>query len=120
LSPYNIDCVIITPLKAYATANIPLFRNAGICISRRDWIEDSHAPRCPANGSRQHKIPNDVLGYLEIEYPEKLRLLGDFEEILPDLRARWVGVHHRSSLAVEIQTERGIVVATDAALHEPS
>jgi glyoxylase-like metal-dependent hydrolase (beta-lactamase superfamily II) len=117
LSPDNIDYVIITPLQSYATGNIPLFRNAEICISRRGWIEDFHAPRFPAHGSRQDKIPNDVLGYLEIEHPEKVRLLDECEEILPDLRARWIGVHHRSSLAVEIQTERGIVVATDAAFH---
>src|ERR1700728_4258269 len=39
LTPDDIAVVIVTPLQAYAMANIPLFRNAAICISRRGWIE---------------------------------------------------------------------------------
>src|SRR6185369_8524442 len=44
LSSDDISLVIVTPLQAYATANIHLFRNATICISRRGWIEDFQAP----------------------------------------------------------------------------
>lgn len=117
LSPSDIDFVIVTPLQSYATGNIPLFRNAQVCISRKGWIEDFQAPRFPSLAQRQNKIPNDVLAYLEIECPERLRLLADEDEILPDLRTRWVGVHHRSSIAVEVDTSHGKVVLTDAAFH---
>ena len=44
LTPDDISTVLVTPLQAYATANIPLFRKATIGISRRGWIEDFQAP----------------------------------------------------------------------------
>ena len=109
--------MLITPLQSYATANIPLFRNAQVCISRRGWIEDFHAPQFPAHGSRRARIPNDALQYLDIEAPEKLRLLDDEDEIMPGLRAFWTGAHHRSSMAYAIETSKGQVIATDAAFH---
>lgn len=112
--PEQVDYVLITPLQSYATANIPLFRNAQICISSRGWIEDFHLPKIPIHFSRTNRIPNDVLAYLEIEAPGKLRLLADDDEILPGLRARWVGTHHRSSMAYVIKTAKGKVIASDA------
>lgn len=117
IRPENVTHVLITPLQSYATGNIPLFRNAQVCISRRGWIEDFHAPRFPSHAPRQARIPDDVLTYLDIEHPEKVRLLEDEDEVMPGLRARWVGVHHRSSMAFEVDTERGAVVISDAAFH---
>ncbi len=114
LSPKDIDYVLITPLQAYATGNIPLFTNATICISRRGWIEDFHVPRFKMHIPRKLRIPDDVLMYLDIQAPEKLRLLNDEEQILPGLRAFWTGVHHRSSMAYAIETERGSVIASDS------
>lgn len=115
IEPKHVDYVLITPLQSYATANIALFRNARICISRRGWIEDFHAPKFPSHAPRHTKIPNDTLHYIEIEAPEKLHLLEDEDEVLPGLRAFWTGTHHRSSMAFSIQTASGKVVATDAA-----
>lgn len=65
----DVTHVLITPLQAYATGNIPLFRKAEVCISRRGWVEDFHAPRFPSHSVRHNMIPNDVLRYLEIEEP---------------------------------------------------
>ena len=117
IRPEDVTHVLITPLQSYATGNITLFRNAQVCLSRRGWIEDFHAPRFPIHSPRNSRIPDDVLAYLEIESPGKVRLLEDQEEVLPGLRARWVGVHHRSSLAYEIDTVRGRVIVSDAAFH---
>lgn len=117
ITPEEVTHVLITPLQSYATGNIPLFRNAQVCISRRGWIEDFHAPRFPIHAPRRSRIPDDVLAYLEIHHPEKVRLLEDEDEILPGLRARWVGVHHRSSMAFAVSTAAGNVVITDAAFH---
>ena len=117
IKPEDVTHVLITPLQSYATGNIPLFSNAQVCISRRGWIEDFHAPRFPIHAPRRTRIPNDVLTYLEMEHPEKIRLLEDDDEILPGIRARWVGVHHRSSMAFEVSTAAGRVVITDAAFH---
>jgi glyoxylase-like metal-dependent hydrolase (beta-lactamase superfamily II) len=111
--PADVDLVLITPLQAYAVGNIPLFTNAQVCISRRGWIEDFHAPAYEMHVPRQLRIPDDVLSYLTIQAPEKLRLLADEEEILPGLSAAWVGTHHRSSMAFFIETRAGRVAVTD-------
>ncbi len=107
------DLVLITPLQAYAMGNIPLFRNARICISRRGWIEDFHAPDYEMHVPRKLRIPDDALIYLTVESPEKLWLLEDEEEILPGLNAFWVGTHHRSSMAYLVETGAGRVAITD-------
>lgn len=113
LDPEDISKVIVTPLQAYATANIHLFRNAEICISRKGWIEDFQAPYYHLHVPRHLRIPPEVNHYLQNEGWEKVRLLQDEEEILPGIRVFWAGVHHRSSLAVCIETERGTVILTD-------
>jgi hypothetical protein len=109
----DISKVIVTPLQAYATANIHLFRNAEICISRKGWIEDFQAPYYHLHVPRHLRIPAEVNNYLQNEGWKKVRLLQDEEEILPGIRSFWAGVHHRSSLAVCIDTERGPVILTD-------
>jgi glyoxylase-like metal-dependent hydrolase (beta-lactamase superfamily II) len=114
LTPDDISTVIVTPLQAYATANIPMFKKATVCISRRGWIEDFQAPYYHLHVPRHLRIPAEVNNYLQNEGWEKLRLLADEEEILPGLRVFWAGVHHRSSMAVCVETERGVVILTDS------
>ena len=113
LTPDDISTVIVTPLQAYATANIDMFRNARICISRRGWIEDFQAPFYHLHVPRHLRVPPEVNHYLQNEGWEKLRLLADEEEVLSGLRVFWAGVHHRSSLAVCVETEAGTVILTD-------
>lgn len=114
LAPEDIATVLVTPLQAYATANIPMFSNATIAISRRGWIEDFQAPYYHLHVPRHLRIPPDVNHYLQNEGWEKVRLLADEEEILPGIRVFWAGVHHRSSIAVAIETDKGTVIITDA------
>ena len=113
IKPADVDYVLITPLQAYATGNIPLFPNATVGISRRGWIEDFHAPKYEMHIPRKLRIPDHTLQYLELEAPEKLRLLEDEDEVLPGIRAFWTGCHHRSSMAYVIDTPEGQVVASD-------
>lgn len=113
LKPEDVDYVLITPLQAYATANIPLFKRAQVCLSKRGWIEDFHAPKFPMHIPKRLRIPDDVLDYLQFEAPDRLRLLEDEDEVLPGLKAFWAGVHHRSSMAYAIDTNRGRVIASD-------
>jgi len=114
LTPGDIDTVIVTPLQAYATANIHLFPNARICISRKGWIEDFQAPYYHLHVPRHLRIPAEVNNYLQNEGWDKLRLLSDEEVILEGLRVFWAGVHHRSSLAVCVETAKGTVILTDS------
>ena len=114
LTPDDITLVLVTPLQAYATANIHLFRRATICISRRGWIEDFQAPYYHLHVPRHLRVPPEVNQYLQNEGWEKLRLLSDEEEIQPGLRVFWAGVHHRSSIAVAVDTAKGAVIITDS------
>lgn len=114
LTPADITDVIVTPLQAYATANIHLFKNAEIHISRKGWIEDFQAPYYHLHVPRHLRIPPEVNDYLQNEGWEKLRLLPDEAEILPGLHAFWAGVHHRSSLAISIDTAKGPIIITDS------
>lgn len=114
LAPEDIDTVIVTPLQAYATANIHLFRNARICISRKGWIEDFQAPYYHLHVPRHLRVPPEVNNYLQNEGWEKLHLLADEEDILDGVRVFWAGVHHRSSLAVCVETVKGRVLITDS------
>jgi len=113
IKPSDVDYVLITPLQAYATGNIPLFTNAAICISRRGWIEDFHAPKYEMHIPRKLRIPDHVLQYLEIEAPEQLRLLDDEDEVLPGISAFWAGCHHRSSMVYTINTSSGNIIVSD-------
>ena len=120
VDPRAVDFVLLTPLQAYATANVPLFPKATVCISRRSWIEDFHAPPWPMHTPRDLCIPNDVLVYLETEAWERVRLIADDEEVLPGIRARWVGTHHRSSMAFFVETATGIVAISDCFFKYPN
>src|SRR5262245_13514334 len=113
IKPGQVDYVLITPLQAYATANIPMFPAAQVCISKRGWIEDYHVPKYPMPIPKELRIPDPVARYLMFDAHDKLRLLEDEDEILPGLSAFWAGVHHRSSMAFQIDTGIGKVTATD-------
>src|SRR5262249_4223502 len=114
LNPAFVDYVLITPLQPHATANIPLFPNAHVYISKRASIADYHAPKDPRNIARELRIPDPVAKYLMFDAPDKLRLVDEEDEILPGLTAFWAGVHHRSSMAYQVDSLKGRVSVTDS------
>lgn len=113
LSPEDVSLVLVTPLQAYATANIHLFRNATIGISRKGWIEDFQAPYYHLHVPRHLRVPPEVNNYLQNEGWDKVRLLQDEEEVRRGIKVFWAGVHHRSSIAIQVETAKGSVVITD-------
>src|SRR5262249_50681947 len=54
-----------------------------------------------------------VLTYLVTKAWPRVRLLEDEDQILPGIKVWFAGVHHRSTMAVSIQTARGIVIYSD-------
>lgn len=113
LKPEDIDYVLITPIQIYATANIQLFGNAQICISKRGWVEDFHAEKFPMHVPREFRLSDETLRYLTFEGHERLQLLEDEDEVMPGLRCFWAGVHHRSSMCYVIDTPAGRVGISD-------
>ncbi len=43
--------------------------------------------------------------------------MDDVEEILPGITCKWIGVHHRSSMLIEVNTNAGLVGISDCAFH---
>jgi glyoxylase-like metal-dependent hydrolase (beta-lactamase superfamily II) len=113
IKPADVDYVLITPLQTYATANIQLFTNAEVCISKRGWTEDFHAEKFPMHVPRRFRLSDETLRYLMFEGSDKLRLLEDEDEIIPGLRCFWAGVHHRSSMVFVAETAKGRVAVSD-------
>ena len=117
LTPEDITHVIITPIQLYATGNLHLFKNARICFSRKGWIEDILAPVYPHHVPRQGCISDEHLDWLINENKANLLLLDDVDEILPGLTCKWIGVHHRSSMLIEVNTNSGLTGISDCAFH---
>jgi len=114
IKPKEVDYVILTPLQAYTVGNVDLFPNAKICISRRGWI-DFHAPRY-FDPRRNMAIPDHILKYLVIDAwkEQRVHLLEDEETLLPGINIWFAGTHHRSSLGINIKTEKGTVIFSDS------
>jgi hypothetical protein len=111
----EVDYVIATPFQAYAIGNVDHFPNAEICLSRKGWI-DFHAPkwRKHPHDKREMCIPPHILKYLVIDAWDRVKLLEDEDTIADDVGVFWTGTHHRSSIAVSVETESGRCVLSDA------
>lgn len=117
IDPAEVDYVLISPIQLYATGNLRMFTKAKFCFSKRGWIEDLIAHDYPHHVPRQGCISDEDFLWLMGEANDRLLLLEDEHELLPGLRTRWVGAHHRSSFATEVDTDKGTVIFSDAAFH---
>lgn len=113
VGPEDVTHLILTPFTLYTTGGISGFPNAAICLSRTGWLF-FHSTHDHPHDVRHATLPAEVLRYLVVDAWERVRLLGDEEEIAPGLRAWWAGAHHRASIAVEIDTGEGVAIASDA------
>lgn len=114
VTPDQVEHLILTPLQPYALGGAVKFRNAIIHVNRNGWA-DMFAPR-------YKKHPHDVMPvcfspedihYFFVEAWERLDMMKDECEILPGVSVFWVGVHHRSSVAVKVQTKDGALIFSD-------
>jgi len=110
VDPEKVDYVIVTPFQSYSISNVDLFPNAKICLSKKGWL-DFQAPRFPYD--RHNEIPDDILIYLETTACNRVRLLEDEDSPIPGIQTFWTGCHHRNSIAVCVNTEKGNVIFTD-------
>lgn len=110
----DIDHVIVTPFQPYAIGNLLELSRATYWLSRTGWI-DFHAPsrRDHPHDHRPYVIPPHVLVPLVTDRWDQVALLDDEHQVAPGLSAFWVGSHHRSSMAVRVETSDGTVIASD-------
>lgn len=109
----EITHVVLTPFQLYTFGGLHLFPNAEILVSKTGWIH-FHTTHSHPHDSRWHSIPRETLVSMVTEDWDRTRLLEDEDEIVPGVRSWWTGNHHRASLAVEIDSTAGKVVASDA------
>jgi hypothetical protein len=114
VDPRKVDHLIISPLIYYATSNIDLFPNAEICLLKRGWIDFHAPPHRYLDEMRLMCIPDDIVRHLVTDAWPRVRLLEDEDTIIPGIRTFFAGVHHRSSMAVCIETGKGTVIFSDS------
>jgi hypothetical protein len=114
--PADVTHVFATPFQLYTTAGIPLFTNARICLSKRGWVHFHTTTEHP-HDNRWTSISPEVLTHLVTDAWDRVRLLEDEDEVVPGLRTWWAGAHHRASVAVEVDSTAGTIVASDAFFH---
>ncbi|NPV86203.1 MAG: hypothetical protein HPY45_09375 [Anaerolineae bacterium] len=112
--PDDVQHLILTPLQPYALGGAVKFRNAQIHVNREGWA-DMFAPR-------YKKHPHDVMPvcfspqdihYFFVEAWDRMDMMKNECQILPGIDVFWVGVHHRSSIAVKVKTREGNVIFSD-------
>ena len=112
IRPDSITHVILTPIVRYTTATLDQFPNARICLSKRGWIHYHTNHRHPHD--RRAAFSPETLVHLVTDWWDRVELLEDEHEIAPGLRTWNSGVHHRSSLVVEVDTRDGVVAISDS------
>lgn len=109
----DVTHVILTPLTLYTTANIKLFGNAEIAISRAGWVH-FHVTKKHPHDDHDTLLPPDLIVHLVTDAWPRVRLLEDEDELAPGIRTWQAGAHHRSSICVVVTTAAGDVAITDA------
>lgn len=117
VAPEDVTHVILTPLQLYTVSNVLAFPHAQICISERGWVH-FHTTHEHPHDNRATSIPDEILVELVTTAWPRVRLLKDEDEIAPGLRTWWSGGHHRASIVVEADTDKGVVAVSDTYFHE--
>lgn len=116
LAPADVTDVVVTPFQLYSTAGIPLFTAARIHLSRRGWVH-LHTTHDHPHDARWRSMSREVLLHLVGDAWDRVHLLDDEDEVAPGIRTWFSGAHHRASIAVEVDSTAGTVVASDSFFH---
>ena len=112
VTPEDITHVILTPIVRYTTDTLDEFPNARICMLKSGWVHYMTTHRHPHDS--RGAFSRDTLVHLVTDWWDRVQLLEDEDEIAPGLRTWFSGVHHRSTLAVEVDTTAGVVSISDS------
>jgi glyoxylase-like metal-dependent hydrolase (beta-lactamase superfamily II) len=114
VEPEAVDHLILTPLQPYATGGVEKFPNAQIHVNRYGWAE-LFAPRYKQHWHDVlHRcIVPRLIPYFFVDAWDRLNMLPNEYQLMPGIDIFWVGLHHRSSIAVKVQTSEGVVIFSD-------
>jgi len=99
VSPEDVGYVILTHFHPDHCTNMYLFSNAQLIMTRKAFLSNF-----PQN------VPKEVMEPLMKNWPSSLRLVDDYEEVLPGIKLFWLGVHSPCSQAISVVTKLGNVV----------
>jgi glyoxylase-like metal-dependent hydrolase (beta-lactamase superfamily II) len=114
VSPEEVEHLILTPLQPYAVGGMDKFPNAVIHVNRNGWA-DLFAPRYK-NHPHDYLyacLPRRLISYAFLEAWERMDFMRNEVTLLEGIDVFWTGVHHRSSVAVKVQTSEGTAVFSD-------
>ena len=114
VKPEEVEHLIITPLQPYAIGGIDKFPNAQIYVNRYGWAE-LFAPRYKHHPHDNFYacVPKRLISYVFLEAWERMNFMKNEATIIPGIDVFWTGVHHRSSIAIKIQTKAGTAIFSD-------
>jgi len=95
IDPSSVDALILTHLHGDHCDFVELFPNARVVINRKGFLENFPG------------VPKTVLAPLMPDWPQRLHLAADEDEIHPGLSVRWVGAHSPESQLILVETEKG-------------
>ena len=114
VKPQDVEHIIVTPLQPYAIGGIDKFPNATIHVNRNGWAE-LFAPRYKHHPHDNFYacVPKRLISYVFLEAWEHMDFMKNEQNIFPGIDVFWTGVHHRSSVAVKVNTNSGTVIFSD-------
>lgn len=108
IAPEAVATVILTHLHYDHCSQVPLFPQADLVLSLREWLSVV-APQDPEL-LRFTRYPRDVYAWMVDKGWPRLRLVEDGEEVLPGMVAWVLGGHTPGSTAYRVDTAAGAVV----------
>jgi len=114
IPPDRVTDVLTTPVQDYTLGGLPYLKRATIHFSRRGWYNDVVSPGVAPFLDREIYFPRYIREYLFEEAWDRISLVED-QEVLQGVSVKWTGCHHRSSMAVMVDSPIGRYCFTDAA-----
>jgi hypothetical protein len=113
LTPADVTDVVTTPFQLYSTGGLMKLPNARIHLSKRGWVH-FHTTHEHPHDDRWTSLSPELVHYLTIDAWDRVHLLEEEDAVGPGIRTWFSGTHHRASVAVEIESTAGVVVASDS------
>jgi len=110
LEPGEVDYVFISHLHHDHSSNVDLFPNAKVILSKKGWMEYMKKNR--PYYYNDALFPTGPIKYIAGMDPKNIIFVEDEIEVLPGIKAFWVGGHTPGCMAVQVNSRKGKVVFT--------
>lgn len=110
INPLSVDYVFISHLHHDHVGNVDLFPNAKVVLSKRGWEEYLKMNR--PYYYDEILFPSEQIKFISSLKNNKRILVDNEKEIIPGIKAFWVGGHTPCCMAVEVSTAKGPVIFT--------